>query len=47
MKVWICDECGEEVSIGSKPDKCQCGSDSIIEIEKVNEGGCGCKGPRA
>lgn len=48
MKVWVCDECGREVSLGVKPDKCECGAtDSFIQIERADESGFGCKGPSA
>ncbi|UCE38167.1 MAG: hypothetical protein JSW00_02720 [Thermoplasmata archaeon] len=47
MKVWICDDCGKELGIGSKPDNCDCGSSVIIEVERTDESGFGCKGPSA
>jgi ABC-type ATPase with predicted acetyltransferase domain len=48
MKVWICDDCGAEVGMGQKPDKCgKCGADELIEIERADESGHGCKGPLA
>ena len=48
MKVWVCDECGKEVTLGTKPDKCDCGAtDSFIEMERTDESGFGCKGPSA
>jgi len=48
VKVWVCDECGKEVSLSTKPDKCQCGATtSFIEIERADESGFGCKGPSA
>ena len=47
MKVWICDECGKEVGLGPKPDKCDCGSSEIIEIERADESDTKCKGPKA
>lgn len=48
MKVWVCDECGKEVTLGTKPDKCECGAtNSFIEIKRIDESGFGCKGPRA
>jgi hypothetical protein len=46
MKVWVCDECGKEVS-APRPEKCQCGAEgAFIEIEK-SDGSVGCKGPGA
>ncbi len=48
MKVWICDDCGAEVSMGAKPEKCgKCGSDELVQIERPDESGHGCKGPVA
>ena len=47
MKVWICDECGKEVGMGSKPDKCHCGSSELIEIERADESDVKCKAPKA
>jgi ABC-type ATPase with predicted acetyltransferase domain len=48
MKVWVCDECGKEVTMSTKPDKCECGAtNSFIEIERTDESGFGCKGPSA
>ncbi len=47
MKIWICDDCGKEASFGVKPDKCECGAEDFVEIEKADESGFGCKGPRA
>jgi ABC-type ATPase with predicted acetyltransferase domain len=47
MKVWICDDCGAEVGMGAKPENCKCGSDELIEIERADESGHGCKGPLA
>jgi ABC-type ATPase with predicted acetyltransferase domain len=46
MKIWVCDECGKEIS-GPRPEKCGCGSDIFIEIEKIDGSGTGCKGPGA
>ena len=47
MKVWICDECGKEIGFGSKPEECECGSSEFIQIERADESGFGCKGPKA
>jgi hypothetical protein len=48
MKVWICDDCGAEVSMGGKPENCgKCGSDELVQIERPDESGHGCKGPVA
>ncbi|UCG71252.1 MAG: hypothetical protein JSV09_01775 [Thermoplasmata archaeon] len=48
MKVWICDDCGAEVGMGAKPEKCgKCGADELVEIERADESGHGCKGPVA
>jgi hypothetical protein len=44
MKVWVYDDCGREIS-GPRPEKCDCGSDALIEIERTDESSFGCKGP--
>ena len=48
MKVWICEECGRETTLGLKPEKCECGAlDSFVQMERQEESGFGCKGPEA
>jgi ABC-type ATPase with predicted acetyltransferase domain len=48
MKVWVCDECGKEVTLGTKPDNCDCNAaNSFIEIDRADESGFGWKGPSA